>query len=129
MCRSTKQRIAQPLRELMQQRPLRKMTVQDLMEKTQMKRQSFYDHFQDIPDVLCWICEQQLAAPLRRARIWILRSGASGCWICWGGTRCFTGAFLWRQTRCPRWFFAQKPGDGALPGFDKRTGRANFWKE
>ena len=65
MCCNTKQKIARALRQLMGERPLSKITVQDVMERAQMKRQSFYYHFQDIYDVLGWICEQQLGAPLR----------------------------------------------------------------
>lgn len=65
MCCNTKLKIARALRELMCQRPLDKITVQDLMERAEMKRQSFYYHFQDIYDVLGWICERQLGAPLR----------------------------------------------------------------
>ena len=65
MCSNTKQKIARALKQLMNERPLSKITVQDLMESAQMKRQSFYYHFQDIYDVLGWICEQQLGAPLR----------------------------------------------------------------
>lgn len=65
MCNNTKLKIARALRELMGQRPLSKITVQDLMESAQMKRQSFYYHFQDIYDVLSWICERQLGCPLR----------------------------------------------------------------
>lgn len=65
MCCNTKQKIARALRQLMSERPLSKITVQDLMESTQMKRQSFYYHFQDIYDVLSWICQQQLGEPLR----------------------------------------------------------------
>ncbi|NCE64408.1 TetR family transcriptional regulator [Pseudoflavonifractor sp. 524-17] len=65
MCCKTKMKIAQALRQLMEQRPLSKITVQDLMESAQMKRQSFYYHFQDIYDVLLWIFEQQIGQPLR----------------------------------------------------------------
>ena len=65
MCCNTKQKIARALRQLMSERPLSKITVQDLMEGAQMKRQSFYYHFQDIYDVLGWICEKQLGQPLR----------------------------------------------------------------
>lgn len=65
MCSNTKQKIARALRQLMCERPLSKITVQDLMERTQMKRQSFYYHFQDIYDVLGWMCEGQLGQPLR----------------------------------------------------------------
>ena len=54
MCCDTKQKIAQALRQLMLERPLKKITVQDLMERTQMKRQTFYYHFQDIYDVLAY---------------------------------------------------------------------------
>ena len=72
MCRDTKQatklKIAQALHQLMQERSVRKITVQDLMERTQMTRQSFYYHFQDIQDVLVWCCEQLLALPLQRAQ-------------------------------------------------------------
>lgn len=66
MCCNTKQKIARALRQLMGERPLSKITVQDLMEGAQMKRQSFYYHFQDIYDVLGWICEEQLGEPLRQ---------------------------------------------------------------
>ena len=65
MCCNTKQKIARALRQLMSERPLSKITVQDLMERAEMKRQSFYYHFQDIYDVLGWMCEQQLGQPLR----------------------------------------------------------------
>ena len=52
------------MRELMQERPIRKITVQDLMTRTNMKRQSFYYHFQDIYDVLEFAIERQFFAPL-----------------------------------------------------------------
>lgn len=65
MCCNTKQKIARALRQLMSERPLSKITVQDLMERAEMKRQSFYYHFQDIYEVLGWMCERQLGNPLR----------------------------------------------------------------
>ena len=64
----TKQKIALALRQLMQERPLRKITVHDLMIRAQMTRQSFYYHFQDIQEVLAWSCEQQLSRPLHQAQ-------------------------------------------------------------
>ena len=64
----TKQKIALALRQLMQERPLRKITVHDLMVRAQMTRQSFYYHFQDIQEVLVWSCEQQLSLPLHQAQ-------------------------------------------------------------
>ena len=58
MCCDTKQKIAQALRQLMLERPLKKITVQDLMDRTQMKRQTFYYHFQDIYDLLDWTLQE-----------------------------------------------------------------------
>lgn len=65
MCSATKMRIATALKELMQERPLRKITVQDIMDRTKMKRQSFYYHFQDVYDVLEWEINRTLFEPLQ----------------------------------------------------------------
>lgn len=64
MCNTTKHKIAGALRQLMAERPFQKITVQNLMDATGMKRQSFYYHFQDTRDVLMWICQQELMEPL-----------------------------------------------------------------
>lgn len=70
MCGSTtKQRIGAALRQLMSERPFEKITVQNLMDATNMKRQSFYYHFRDTRDVLLWICRQELVEPLRRSTL------------------------------------------------------------
>ena len=50
---------------MLQTRPVCKITVQRVMEQAQMKRQSFYYHYQDIYSVLEWIVETQLCAPLQ----------------------------------------------------------------
>lgn len=67
MCGNTKQRIAAALRQLMKEKPFQKITVQNLMDVTNMKRQSFYYHFQDTRDVLMWICQQELVSPLQES--------------------------------------------------------------
>lgn len=64
MCCSTKEKIASVLRQLTTERPLQKITVQNLMDAANMKRQSFYYHFKDIQDVLMWIYEQDIIIPL-----------------------------------------------------------------
>ena len=64
MCSNTKKKIAMALRQLMNERPFEKITVQNLMDVTQMKRQSFYYHFQDTRDVLMWICRREVFEPL-----------------------------------------------------------------
>lgn len=67
MCCDTKRKIADGLLVVWAEKPLKKITVQDIMMQENMKRQSFYYHFQDIQDVLVWHCEQQLAVPLKNA--------------------------------------------------------------
>ena len=64
MCSNTKKKIALALRRLMADRAFDRITVQNLMDMTQMKRQSFYYHFQDTRDVLMWICRQEILEPL-----------------------------------------------------------------
>ena len=64
MCSNTKKKIALALRRLMEERTFDRITVQNLMDMTQMKRQSFYYHFQDTRDVLMWICRQEILEPL-----------------------------------------------------------------
>lgn len=60
MCCNTKEKIAAAVKDLMRQKSIRKITVQDIMDETGMKRQSFYYHFQDIYDVIEWICSREL---------------------------------------------------------------------
>lgn len=64
MCGNTKQRIADALRQLMNEKPFDKITVRNLMDATNMKRQSFYYHFKDTRDVLMWICRQNFIRPM-----------------------------------------------------------------
>ena len=75
MCGNTKQRIADALRQLMTEKPFEKITVRNLMDATNMKRQSFYYHFRDTRDVLMWICRQRFMLPLRESSLEI------GDWI------------------------------------------------
>ncbi len=59
MC-DTKRKIADDLKKLMSEKSVRKITVQDIMDCKDMKRQSFYYHFQDIYDVIAWIYKKEL---------------------------------------------------------------------
>ena len=64
MCNSTKQKIASTMREMMVRKSFEKITVKNLMDVTNMNRQSFYYHFRDTRDVLMWICQERVFAPL-----------------------------------------------------------------
>lgn len=56
----TKRKMAQALKELMAEKPLKRITIQDIVERSHMTRQSFYCHFQDIYEVLELICRYDL---------------------------------------------------------------------
>lgn len=56
----TKRRLAMALKELLQEKPLKKITIQDIVERSHMTRQSFYYHFQDIYEVLELLCQYEL---------------------------------------------------------------------
>ena len=62
----TKIAIQQSFLRLLSQRPITKITVKDIVEDCGINRNSFYYHFQDIYDVLVWICRRQLVEPLER---------------------------------------------------------------
>jgi len=68
MCCETKNKIAETVRELIQTKSMSKITVQDVMQRADMTRQSFYYHFQDIYDVLEWDVTQQLKRQLAYRR-------------------------------------------------------------
>jgi AcrR family transcriptional regulator len=63
MC-ETKRRIGETLHDIMLTKPIERITVQDIMDSTKMKRQSFYYHFQDIYDVLEWELNRRLFSQL-----------------------------------------------------------------
>lgn len=56
----TKRRLAQALKELMAEKPIKKITIQDIVERSHITRQSFYYHFQDIYEVIELICQYEL---------------------------------------------------------------------
>ena len=52
----TRQIILQTLTELMNEKPLSKITVKDIVERCGVNRNTFYYHFQDIYDLVEWSC-------------------------------------------------------------------------
>lgn len=52
----TKKALAMTLKELLKEKRLSKITVADITEKCGINRQTFYYHFQDIYDLVNWIC-------------------------------------------------------------------------
>ena len=50
----TKSLLAASLKELMEIKPVEKISIRELTEKCQFNRQTFYYHFEDIYDLLKW---------------------------------------------------------------------------
>lgn len=44
--------------ELLTKKRTKKLTVKDIVEECGITRQTFYYHFQDIPDLICYMMEQ-----------------------------------------------------------------------
>ena len=51
----TKELIIQALLELLNERPLFRITVKDIVERCKVNRNTFYYHFRDIPDVVEYV--------------------------------------------------------------------------
>ena len=56
---STKHALAAALKALMAQRPLDKITINDITELCSIRRQNFYYHFADVYDLLRWTFEEE----------------------------------------------------------------------
>ncbi len=59
MSQTTKRALAQSLKRLMARKPLSKITISDITEDCGISRMTFYYHFQDIYDLIEWICLEE----------------------------------------------------------------------
>ncbi len=64
--RRTRTLIEKAFVELLEQKPIRKVTVQELIDRADVCRTTFYSHYQDIPDLVDSI-EQELLQKVRTA--------------------------------------------------------------
>ena len=76
MCNGTKHKIASTMYEMMGRKSFEKITVKNLMDVSNMNRQSFYYHFRDTRDVLMWICQERVFSPMAASNLefseWII---------------------------------------------------------
>ena len=63
-----KEMIAEAALKLLISKKVKRLTVKDIVEECRITRQSFYYHFEDIPDLLKWILEQGAEKLLRDSR-------------------------------------------------------------
>ena len=61
----TKRALAQALKDLMRQHPFQKISVGQICAACGMNRKSFYYHFRDKQDLVCWIFQSEFLASIR----------------------------------------------------------------
>ena len=64
MASYTKKALAGALKQMMEIKPMDKITIKDLVEICGVNRQTFYYHFEDVYDLLEWIFEEDADANL-----------------------------------------------------------------
>ena len=60
--------IAEAAMTLLVDKKVKKLTVKDIVEECHITRQSFYYHFEDIPNLLHWILEQGMERMMQETR-------------------------------------------------------------
>ena len=61
----TKKALMESLKKLMLQKPLNKITINDLTTDCGISRMAFYYHFRDIYDLVEWACLEESTKPCR----------------------------------------------------------------
>lgn len=59
-----KQSIADAAEQLISERPAKKLTVTDIVKACSITRQTFYYHFEDIPDLVNWMIKKEFESVL-----------------------------------------------------------------
>ena len=54
----TRTAVADALTELAQDRAVRDITVKELADRAQIGRSTFYEHFESMEDLLCWLADE-----------------------------------------------------------------------
>lgn len=65
MSQTTKNALAASLKNLLLQKPLTKITINDIAEDCGISRMTFYYHFKDIYDLVEWTCVEDAARALK----------------------------------------------------------------
>ena len=64
MSQVTKRALEASLKHLLLQKPLNKITINDIAEDCGINRMTFYYHFKDIYDLVEWCCEEDASRAL-----------------------------------------------------------------
>ncbi len=63
--KDVKSALAESFRELVLEKPVEKITIKEIADRTGVIRVTFYNHFQDKYEVLEWICNEELFSPAK----------------------------------------------------------------
>ncbi len=61
----TKQLLADAVKKLMETEPLDKVTIQDIADACRLNRKTFYNHFIDKQDLVCWVFKTEIMDVVR----------------------------------------------------------------
>ena len=61
----TKRALAESMKKLMEERPMQKINISDIVEGCNMNRQSFYYHFKDKYDLVNWIYNTEFIVTIK----------------------------------------------------------------
>ena len=62
---TTKMAISYAFKELLLEKPYNKITVSDINNRCNINRQTFYYHFLDIPNMIEWICAEDVSKVIK----------------------------------------------------------------
>lgn len=63
---TTKKVIAYAFKELLKEKPYNKITINDIAQKCDINRQTFYYHFHDVIELTEWICDTEGESALKK---------------------------------------------------------------
>ena len=55
--------LAESFKELVQEKPVEKITIKEITDRAGVIRVTFYNHFQDKYELLEWICREEIVSP------------------------------------------------------------------
>ena len=64
----TKKALSFSLKELLKEKTISKITINDICEKAGVRRQTFYYHFADLPELVEWTCYTEVESVLKENR-------------------------------------------------------------
>jgi probable dihydroxyacetone kinase regulator len=63
--REVKVLLADSFKELVQEKPVEKITIKEITDRAGVIRVTFYNHFQDKYELLEWICREEIVSPIK----------------------------------------------------------------